>query len=102
MPPRRWDLAGAIEELDLAPQEAGRLLDRWAQERGEGLGDRGDRRDRLDGPLLRFYRAAYLAFQLGRHAMAREAAQGDPPEAARHARAEARYGDRLRALLATA
>jgi len=85
-----WDLAGAVEELALAPEEVERLLARWTRERG----------NRLDPPVLRFYRAAYLAFQLGRQTMAREGAADDPPEAARLARAAARYGDRLRELLA--
>ena len=84
-----WDVAGATEEL---PLDAG-LRERLS----ETVADHAGRR--LDPDLVALLRPCYLAFQLGLHSMARDAAP-DPGEAARLGRAVARYADRLRQVLA--
>jgi hypothetical protein len=79
-----WDLAGATVELGLSVAEQQRL----AAITGETCG-------RVPDPeLLAFARPCYLAFQLGRHALA-QTAGGD--EAARLAAAVARYAAQLAA-----
>jgi hypothetical protein len=77
-----WDVAGAIVELALSPAEARRLVDRVG----------------VDRELLAFLHAAYLAFQLGRHAMAIDVAT--PDDAVRLRDMAARYEGLLRATLA--
>jgi hypothetical protein len=78
-----WDVAGAIVELALAPAEACRLI--------ELLGG-------VDRELLAFLHPAYLAFQLGRHALAIDVAA--PADAVRLRAAVARYAGLLGAALA--
>ncbi len=78
-----WDLAGAACELGLADDERDRLA------AIAGLTP--------DPELLAFMRITYLAFQLGRHALAIGAS--DPAEAARLEAAAAAYGEALRAEL---
>jgi hypothetical protein len=79
-----WDVAGAIVELELSPAEASRLA--------ELVGVDHDRE------LLAFFHAAYLAFQLGRHALAIDVA--NPDDAVRLRDSIARYEALLRAALA--
>ncbi len=76
-----WDVAGAIVELALAPAEARRLAALVG----------------IDRELLAFLHAAYLAFQLGRHALAIDMAA--PADAARLRTAADRYTGLLRAAL---
>jgi hypothetical protein len=82
-----WDLAGAIVELDLSDEERGRLVEMLER----------SRRVKTPPDQLRFYTHAYLAFQLGWHALAAQALEGiDPGEAgAMRKRAES-YSERLR------
>jgi hypothetical protein len=62
-----WDVAGCIEEFQLEPVEAERLIASAAIE--------------IDPFLLRFYRVAYAAFRLGQSELAHE-----PSSAQRYAR----------------
>ncbi|HSK00045.1 MAG TPA: hypothetical protein VK932_02345, partial [Kofleriaceae bacterium] len=78
-----WDVAGATVELALAPAEARRLAALVG----------------VDRELLAFLHAAYLAFQLGRHALAIGLAA--PADAARLRSAIDRYTGLLRAALTT-
>jgi hypothetical protein len=78
-----WDVAGAIVELELDPGEARRLA---AIAGG------------VAPELLAFLHPAYLAFQLGRCALAEGAAA--PDEAARLRTASVRYAGLLRSVLA--
>jgi hypothetical protein len=83
-----WDLAGAELELGLSRAEAARLA-RLVEARS----------GRAAHPeLLAFCRVAYPAFQLGRHALALDAAAG--PERHRLRATSARYAARLAAALA--
>ncbi len=77
-----WDLAGAAVELELSVTEQQRLT----AIAGEAAGRT------VDPELLAFARPCYLAFQLGRHALAATAG-GD--EAARLEAAAARYARHL-------
>jgi hypothetical protein len=77
-----WDLAGATVELGLSAVEAQRL----ATIAGEAAGCV------IDPELLAFMRPCYLAFQLGRHALAASSASS---EAARLEAAAARYAAQL-------
>ena len=84
-----WDVAGAVTELGLSPEEQAGLLDALARETGR----------RVEPALLDFLTPCYLAFQLGLHSMAADAASWDAPEAARARGAAGRYaGDLRRAL----
>ncbi|HZH04798.1 MAG TPA: hypothetical protein VEY30_13520 [Myxococcaceae bacterium] len=86
-----WDIAGASVELALSDDEETELAGRIAR-----LVDQADR------PRLRtFYKAAYLAFQLGFHHLAADSVAGsEAVEAARlRARAEG-YGQQLQRFLA--
>jgi hypothetical protein len=74
-----WDLAGAIVELRLNPAEANALR--------RGLAERGHP---IEPEPLAFYLSAYLAFQLGLHQSAAQAA-ADPAEQARLRNAADRY-----------
>jgi hypothetical protein len=76
-----WDVAGAIVELALTPAEARRLAARVGTGR----------------ELLAFLHAAYLAFQLGRHALA--IGMAAPADAARLRSEAERYTGLLRAAL---
>ncbi len=88
-----WDLAGAIEELELDAGEIELLRRRL------GEGDAAP----VAAPVLAFYRAVYLAFQLGRQTLARDSAMAyDAAEAARLERAAERYRARLRTCLRAA
>jgi hypothetical protein len=78
-----WDLAGAECELGLAPDETGEVARRIAGTSGQ----------LVDPELVRVLRPCYLAFQLGRHAMALASAT---PE---DARTLSREVDRYRSLL---
>jgi hypothetical protein len=80
-----WDLAGAIVELGLEGDEPARLLE-IARRRGV----------RPTPDQLAFYKATYLAFQMGWHLMAAQALGFDPEEAERMRRAGEGYGERLR------
>lgn len=80
--PIAWDVAGAIVELGLDRAALLEALDR----RGVEVHD------------LDFHHRAYLAFQLGAHALAAESAPED--EAARLRAAAGRYGSALRSALA--
>jgi hypothetical protein len=76
-----WDVAGAAVELGLAPDEIDVV--------------RGTLRDahvELPPEALAFYRACYLAFQLGYYRMAAQAMRGAADESARLDAAAARYG----------
>jgi len=76
-----WDLAGAAVELDLADDEV-RAVRRRIQAAGVSV----------EPESLAFYRACYLAFQLGWHRLAARAVEGfDPAEAARLDLGTARY-----------
>jgi len=80
-----WDLAGAVVELALDERERRRLVELAAQ-RGLNATPR----------QLAFYTAAYLAFQLGRCALAAQALDStDPAEAAALRRAGEGYARRL-------
>ncbi|WAM26930.1 hypothetical protein [Myxococcus sp. NMCA1] len=88
-----WDLAGAAVELSLDSEELAALC--AVVERHKG------RLPPLE--LLRFHRQAYLAFQLGDHALAAESYDAHAPdEAARLRHAAARYAELLRRELAPA
>lgn len=79
-----WDLAGAELELALSPDELGRVIAVAGVD--------------VDPELRAFLRIAYLAFQLGRHALAiAPAAAVDPAEPARLHAIVARYEGLLRA-----
>jgi len=80
-----WDLAGAAVELELSGAEQQRLA--------AITGETGGRA--VDPELLAFARPCYLAFQLGRHALA-AATGGD--EATRLQAAAERYAGQLRAI----
>ena len=84
-----WDVAGAAEEFALMPDGVARLSRAVAEACGRSV----------DGGLLALLTPCYLAFQLGAHGMAAEAAS-DPDEAARLRRAVSRYADRLAQVLA--
>ena len=77
-----WDLAAATVELSLGPDEARVLRD--ATGRG------------AEPELAAFLRPCYLAFQLGQHALAAEAAGGWPAERTRLDAAVGRYRGLLR------
>lgn len=79
-----WDLAGAAVELALSPAEQ----DRLARITGETSGRAAD------PALVAFLRPCYLAFQLGRHALAATTGGG---EAARLRSAAERYAAQLAA-----
>ena len=66
-----WDLAGAAHELELTPSEQHRLGATVTEITGRAH----------DPELLRLMRLCYLAFQLGRHALAIDTA--DAAEAVR-------------------
>jgi hypothetical protein len=74
-----WDLAGAAVELSLSDSELDRLRRHVAREGAPAAPE-----------AVAFYRACYLAFQLGANRLASQAA-ADPAEAARLDRATARY-----------
>ncbi|HET9623325.1 MAG TPA: hypothetical protein VFP84_18250, partial [Kofleriaceae bacterium] len=78
-----WDVAGAIVELALSSAEQARLIAVTGEAAGRPV----------DLALLAFLRPCYLAFQLGRHALA---ADSDPDEAPRLRAAVARYAAQLR------
>jgi hypothetical protein len=80
-----WDLAGATVERELSGAEQQRLAAITGETSGRAV----------DPELLAFARPCYLAFQLGRHALA-AAAGGD--EAARLQAAAERYAGQLRAI----
>ncbi|WP_376099699.1 hypothetical protein ACE7GA_12090 [Roseomonas sp. CCTCC AB2023176] len=82
-----WDVAGAAVEFDL-PSEQSEALRR-------GVSDVAGRE--VPGVLLDFLLPCYLAFQMGREAMAAEASDG--AEAERCQAAAARYAHRLRRVL---
>jgi hypothetical protein len=82
-----WDFAGAELELGLSRAESARLAAVLAS---HGL--------RPHPELLSFMRLAYIAFQLGRHALAIDAIGGT--EAGRLRAASDRYAARLQAALA--
>jgi hypothetical protein len=83
-----WDIAGAAVELGLEPDEAEQLR-REVRVRGRPV----------EPEPLAFYRACYLAFQLGAHRMAARAADRfDRAEAARLDREADRYMRALAAL----
>jgi hypothetical protein len=85
-----WDLAGAAVELGLTLEEREQLR--------EHLARRGA--TRVTAHDLRFYEAAYLAFQLGHHTLAATALEAvAPTEAARLRAAADRYGAGLRTRL---
>jgi hypothetical protein len=76
-----WDVAGASVELSLSPSELA-VLRRRLQRAGRPV----------EAEAVAFYRACYLAFQLGSYRMEAQAArERDPPEAARLERAARRY-----------
>ena len=84
-----WDVAGAVAELGLSADEQAALLAALAREAGHPV----------DPALLDFLTPCYLAFQLGLHSMAADAASWNAPEAARARLAAGRYaGDLRRAL----
>ncbi len=85
-----WDIAGAIVELGLSPDEERSLIERVSRRAGR----------RPPTPLIRFSRGCHLAFQLGYYEDARAAAC-DATEAARLQRARDCYAGRLRAALAS-
>lgn len=84
-----WDVAGAIAELGLSPEERTHLLAALARETGR----------EVDPALLDFLTPCYLAFQLGLHSMAADASGWNPPEAARARAAAGRYAEALRQVL---
>jgi hypothetical protein len=74
-----WDVAGAIAEFDLQPDEQRRLID------ATGV--------RVDPTLLDFFRIAYSSFRMGAALLASESAG---PAQAGHLRLSAeRYAERL-------
>jgi len=75
-----WDLAGAIVELDLDEEAAGRLLARYADRSG----------DRSAAARLPFHVLAYLAWRLGYTTLAADTL-GDTDEGRRFRRDAARY-----------
>jgi hypothetical protein len=77
-----WDVAGAVIELALSAGEQVRLIAVIDETSGRPV----------DPALLAFLRPCYLAFQLGRHALA---ATGDLDEAPRLRAAVARYAAQL-------
>jgi hypothetical protein len=81
-----WDVAGAIAEFDLDPDEGERLI-----EAVQGASGRS-----IDPDLLAFLRSAYLSFRLGQASMSGDMVAGDPAEAARHQVQVARYAAKLR------
>jgi hypothetical protein len=82
-----WDVAGAISELALDASELRSLLARTGEHAGRAV----------DPTLVAFLRPSYLAFQLGRHALAIDAV--DPAEASRLRALVARYRSELTAAL---
>jgi hypothetical protein len=74
-----WDIAGAIVEWRLEDEAIVQLLKAFNAAGGTAI----------DGPILNFYRAAYLAFRLGQCTLA--AAVHDPYERDRLLRAAAVY-----------
>jgi hypothetical protein len=83
-----WDLAGAVHELGLEPDAENRLARMVADESGRAI----------DPEARTFLRPAYLAFQLGRHAIAIDTV--DVREASRLRRAVGVYALALRRELA--
>jgi hypothetical protein len=82
--PAAWDIAGAWAELDLSDQELAHLC--TVVERTSGAV--------VERDLLPFMKLCYLAFQLGRSAMA-AASAGEAPEAVRLTRAAGNYAARV-------
>ncbi|MFL6194400.1 MAG: hypothetical protein ACJ75H_09535 [Thermoanaerobaculia bacterium] len=86
-----WDLAGAAVELDLDEAELSLLADAVARRSGT---------PRAEPVQLDFYRAAYLAFQAGKHSLAAEALEHSAPAESAAMRSEKeRYAERLRRAL---
>jgi hypothetical protein len=87
-----WDLAGAAVELDLDDAELEFLTDAVARRSGA---------PRAEPLQLGFYRVAYLAFQIGCHALAAEALKASAPAESAGLRIEMeRYAEGLRRTLA--
>lgn len=74
-----WDLAGAAVELDLDEAELDFLAGEVARRSGT---------PQAEPMQLDFYRVAYLAFQIGRHALAAEALEASAPEESARMRSE--------------
>jgi hypothetical protein len=86
-----WDLAGAAVELELDEAELGLLADAVARRSGT---------PRAKPVQLGFYRAAYLAFQAGKHSLAAEALEhAAPAESAAMRSEKERYTEQLRRAL---
>jgi hypothetical protein len=83
-----WDIAGAEAELRLDQHAAGRLLDRYVAESGDGTAPR----------RLPFYRIAYAAFQVGYTTMAAQSL-GELEDGGRFAVRRDWFVRRLRALV---
>ncbi|WP_458095686.1 hypothetical protein [Roseomonas sp. WA12] len=86
-----WDVAGAVAELSFSEEERDALLTALARETGRPV----------NPALLGFLTPCYLAFQLGLHSMAADAASWNAPEAARARAAAERYAGDLRRVLGT-
>ncbi|WP_343717530.1 hypothetical protein [Inquilinus sp.] len=85
-----WDIAGAVIEFDLDPDEQAELQARVGQDAGHPV----------DPDLLRFLAPCYAALQFGSWSMAR-AADGDPDEAVRLDREVGRYARHLQGFLSS-
>ncbi len=85
-----WDIAGAVVELGLSPDEERSLIEHVSRRAGR----------RPPTPLIRFSRGCYLAFQLGDYEDARAAACMRPKPRACRERVTA-TPRRLRAALAS-
>jgi hypothetical protein len=83
-----WDLAGASVELGLDDPETGRLIEHLARVASRFVSRR----------RLRFYRVAYLAFELGRASLGLQAV-ADPMERERMQRSVGGYRDLLKAAI---
>ncbi len=88
-----WDIAGARAELELGADESRVLLEAFAANAANGHEPELEQR-------LPFYDVAYLALRIGYASMSAEscAASSDGP---RWVRAESRYRERLRSVLAS-
>jgi hypothetical protein len=80
-----WDIAGAIVELRLAPEDVEKISIMVERESRHGI----------DPLLIRFLTLCYAAFQAGYYALA-ERALAFSPEARRLHEAKARYETNLR------